>query len=214
MACGAPAADSGRVFVEVPDPDVAGLVHEQVLDGVPDGEGGGLAAERVEDLDLVRVLVPAGAGCCDDEPAVRQAVQVRPAGPHGAQLGEFDVAARMYGDDQRVEGQDIAAGLRSAVGKQPVGGAEDVDGAGQDVVGVVRSGKVGIGNEGSLLHGRALLGGRSRRSGAAVSGGGARAVESEAGRLEGMALSGGHEVIIVDVWPPCQTLSVQRSRHL
>ncbi|KUN49675.1 hypothetical protein AQJ43_35740 [Streptomyces avermitilis] len=198
----------------MPDPDVAGLVHEQVLDGVPDGEGGGLAAERVEDLDLVRVLVPAGAGCCDDEPAVRQAVQVRPAGPHGAQLGEFDVAARMYGDDQRVEGQDIAAGLRSAVGKQPVGGAEDVDGAGQDVVGVVRSGKVGIGNEGSLLHGRALLGGRSRRSGAAVSGGGARAVESEAGRLEGMALSGGHEVIIVDVWPPCQTLSVQRSRHL
>lgn len=59
---------------------MAGLVYEQVLDGVPDGEGRGLAA-------------------------------------------------------QRVEGQDIAAGLRSAVGKQPVGGAEDVDGAGQDVGG-------------------------------------------------------------------------------
>ncbi|GES28457.1 hypothetical protein AB0G60_00035 [Streptomyces angustmyceticus] len=88
---------------------------------------------RVEDLDLVRVLVPAGARSGDGEPAVGQAVQVRRAGPHGAQLGEFDVAARMDGDDQGVEGQDIAAGTRSAFGKQPVGGAEDVDGTGQDV---------------------------------------------------------------------------------
>ncbi|MFJ4776771.1 hypothetical protein [Streptomyces sp. NPDC088762] len=56
---------------------MAGLVHEQVLDGVPDGEGRGLAAERVKDLDLVRVLAPAGAGRGDDEPAVGQAVQER-----------------------------------------------------------------------------------------------------------------------------------------
>ncbi|MEU4920771.1 hypothetical protein AB0G29_15615 [Streptomyces parvus] len=34
---------------------------------------------RVEDLDLVRVLVAAGARGGDDEPAVGQAVQVRPA---------------------------------------------------------------------------------------------------------------------------------------
>ncbi|MFE6199150.1 hypothetical protein [Streptomyces sp. NPDC057838] len=136
------------------DPDVAGLVHEQVLDGVPDGEGRDLAAERVEDLDLVRVLIPADAGCCDDEPAVGQAVQMRPAGPHGTQLGEFDVAARMDGDDQRVEGKGIAAGLRSTVGKQPVRGTEDIDGTGQDVAVVVRSGQVGVGNEGSLLHGQ------------------------------------------------------------
>ncbi|MEV5583836.1 hypothetical protein AB0L39_35455, partial [Streptomyces parvus] len=35
---------------------------------------------RVEDLDLVRVLVAAGARGGDDEPAVGQAVQVRPGG--------------------------------------------------------------------------------------------------------------------------------------
>ncbi|GAA2370510.1 hypothetical protein GCM10010378_07290 [Streptomyces viridochromogenes] len=79
---------------------------------------------------------------------------MRPAGPYGAQLGEFDVAALMDGDDQRVEGQGIAAGLRSMVGKQPVRGAEDVDGTGQDVAVVVRSGQVDVGNEGGGLHGR------------------------------------------------------------
>jgi hypothetical protein len=136
---------------------MAGLVDEQVLDGVPDGEGRGLAPERVEDLDLVRVLVPAGARRGDDEPTVGQAVQARPASSHGAQLGEFDVAARMDGDDQRVEGQDIVAGLRSALGEQPVGDAEDVDGAGQDMAVVVRSGEVGVGDEDSLAHERALL---------------------------------------------------------
>ncbi|WP_405820437.1 hypothetical protein OG241_32780 [Streptomyces sp. NBC_01390] len=38
----------------------------------------------------------------------------------------------MDGDDQSVEGPGIAAGLRSAVGKQPVGDAEDVDSTGQN----------------------------------------------------------------------------------
>ncbi|MEU6148238.1 hypothetical protein ABZ848_48930 [Streptomyces sp. NPDC047081] len=70
---------------------------------------------RIEDLDLVRVLVPAGAGRGDDEPGVRQAVQVRPAGSHRARLGEFDMAVRMDGDDQGVEGVDIAAGLGRCV---------------------------------------------------------------------------------------------------
>ncbi|MFF9896833.1 hypothetical protein [Streptomyces longispororuber] len=178
-ARGAPAADAGRVLVEVPDPDMAGLVHEQVLDGVPDGIGRGLAAERVEDLDLVRVHVPAGARRGDDEPGVRQAVQVRPAGSHRVELGAFDMAVRMNGDDQGVEGRDIAAGLRSAFGKQPVGDAEDIDGTCQDVAVEVRSGEVGVGSEGGLPHGRALQGGRSRSSGAAVSGGRWRATCGE-----------------------------------
>ncbi|MGW0556753.1 hypothetical protein ACWDZ6_21555 [Streptomyces sp. NPDC002926] len=86
---------------------------------------------------------------------------MRPAGPHGAQLGEFDVAAQIDGNDQRVKGQDIAAGLRSAFGKQPVGGAVNVDGTGQDVAVMVRLREVGVGNEGGLLHGLALLSGRS-----------------------------------------------------
>ncbi|WP_161501092.1 hypothetical protein [Embleya scabrispora] len=138
-AGGAPATDSGRVLVEVTDPDVAVLVDEQVFDGVPDGEGRHLAAERVEDSDLVRVLVSAGAGRGNDESAVGQAVQAWPTGSHGAQLGEFDVAARVNGDDQRVEGRQIAGGLRSTFGEQPVGDAEDVDGTGQDVAVVVGS---------------------------------------------------------------------------
>ncbi|MFF3091016.1 hypothetical protein ACFVRB_39140 [Streptomyces nojiriensis] len=66
----------------MPDPEVAGVVREQALDGVPDGEGRGLAAERVEGLDLV--VVPAVAGHGDDEPAVGQTVQVRRPGARTA----------------------------------------------------------------------------------------------------------------------------------
>ncbi|MFD7399720.1 hypothetical protein ACFV60_32350 [Streptomyces virginiae] len=143
----------------MPGPDVAGLVHEHVLDGVTDGEGRGLAAERVEDLDLVRVLVPAGAGGGYDEPAVGQPVQARPPGPYGAQLGEFDVAVGVDGDDQRVEGLDVADVLRSPIGEQPVGGAEGVDGTGRRVTVMVLAGQTGVGDEGGSLHGRALLGG-------------------------------------------------------
>ncbi|MEU5583303.1 hypothetical protein ABZ791_37795 [Streptomyces huasconensis] len=144
---------------------MADLVNEQVLDGVPDGEGQGLAPKRVEDLDLVRVLVPAGARRGDDEPTVRQAVQVRPAGSHGAQLGEFDVAARVDGDDQPVEALDIAAGLRSALGKQPVGGTEDIAGTGQDVAAVVRAGRWAWGM-GAVFStgGLSMVGGHGQRS--------------------------------------------------
>ncbi|MFE7860527.1 hypothetical protein, partial [Streptomyces sp. NPDC057403] len=186
----------------MPDPDLAGLIHEKVLDGVSDGEGRGLAAERVEDLDLSGVLEAAVARRGDHEPAVGQASEMRPAGAHGVEFRAFDVAVRMDGDDQGVERRDIGAGLRDAFGKQPVSGAENVDGAGQDVELVVRSGKTGVGDEGGLLHGRALLDRRSRPSGAAVSdGGGARSVESGAGRLAGIALSGRHAVSIVEVEP-------------
>ncbi|MGW7052918.1 hypothetical protein [Streptomyces sp. NPDC054887] len=106
----------------MPDRDTAGLVQEQVLESVSDREGRGLAAEGVEDLDQVDVLVTAGVRGGDDEAAVGQAVQVPPAGPRGVQLGEFDVAARIGGDDPGVEGPDIAAGLPRVLGKQPVGG--------------------------------------------------------------------------------------------
>jgi hypothetical protein len=79
--------------------------------------------------------VPADARPGDDEPALGQGVQVRPAGPHGAQFGESGIAARIDGNDQRVKGQVIDAGLRSPFGQQPVSGAENVDGAGQDTLG-------------------------------------------------------------------------------
>ncbi|GGY62057.1 hypothetical protein GCM10010326_66140 [Streptomyces xanthochromogenes] len=108
---------------------------------------------RVEDLDLVRVLVSAGARCGDYEPAVGQAIQMRPAGSHGAQFGEFGVTVRIDGSDQRVKGTDSVASLRNVVGKQPVRGAENVDGTGQNVTVMVRMGQMGVGNEDGLLHG-------------------------------------------------------------
>ncbi|MFJ2936892.1 hypothetical protein ACIO8G_29535 [Streptomyces sp. NPDC087219] len=95
----APAADARRVLVEVSDPEGTARVGEQVLDRVPDGEGPGLAAQRVEDLHLAAVGVgAAGAGRGDDEPAVRQPVQVREPGPQGAQLGDLDAAVVPHGD--------------------------------------------------------------------------------------------------------------------
>ncbi|GAA2417671.1 hypothetical protein GCM10010388_00420 [Streptomyces mauvecolor] len=42
-----------------------------------------------------------------------------------------------------------------------MGGAENVDGTGQDVAVMVRLREMGVGNEGGLLHGLALLSGRS-----------------------------------------------------
>ncbi|GGX56429.1 hypothetical protein [Streptomyces fructofermentans] len=51
---------------------------------------------------------------------------------------------------------DTAAGPGSAFGRQPVGGAEDIDGTGQDVAVVVLLGQVGVGNEDGLLHGGPL----------------------------------------------------------
>ncbi|MFC9956151.1 hypothetical protein ACFVIB_02175 [Streptomyces nigra] len=143
------------------DPDTAGLVHEEVLDGVPDGEGRGLTAERVGDLYLIGVRVSADARRGDDEPAVGQAVKVRPAGSDGAQLGEFDAAVRLDGNDQRVKRPDSVARLRSVLGKQPVGGAGNVDGTDQDMAVMVHMGQMSVGNEGGLLHEAALLSGCS-----------------------------------------------------
>lgn len=136
--------------------------------------------------------------------AVRQPVQLGPPGPYGAEFGGLDGTAVVDGDDQRVEGVDVATRLRGALGEQPVRGAEGVDGTAQDMAVVVRAGQTGVGDEGDLVRG-ALLGGRSRGAVGRLRGagpGGARARESGAGRLRGMALSGRHAVILAPAGSP------------